>query len=424
MPTKIEELGVDSDFDFPELDRKWAEYRSKSDKLGQIFDEAKDDGGRLDLSTVTVIDGDSAEKAREIDKRNKELSELKDEVDSLAKVAKAAGRVNGDAKAGRPDPGGSGSEQGAPAKEQSGSLGEMFVKSRAYEDRHRKASATLDVDLKTLFSTTAGWAPESTRSGRVVLDAQRPVQVTDILPTINTTQNAYVYMEETTFTNAAAETAEGVAKPEAALALTEQSVSVRKVPVWIPVTDEQLEDVVGIQDYLEGRLEFMLRQKLDGDILTGSGVAPNLTGINNKTGVLTQAKGTDPTPDAVYKAAKNVRVTGRALPNAVIFHPNDWQDVRLLRTSDGVYIWGNPSEAGPMRIWGLGVVESDAQTEGTAVVGDFANFSLLVLRQDVTLAVSDSHSTFFVENKQAVRAELRAAAVWLRPTAFSLITGV
>lgn len=424
MPTKIEELGVDSDFDFPELDRKWAEYRSKSDKLGQIFNEAKDDGGRLDLSTVTVIDGDSAEKAREIDKRNKELSELKDEVDSLAKVAKAAGRVNGDAKAGRPDPGGSGSEQGAPAKEQPGSLGEMFVKSRAYEDRHRKASATLDVDLKTLFSTTAGWAPESTRSGRVVLDAQRPVQVTDILPTINTTQNAYVYMEETTFTNAAAETAEGVAKPEVTLELTEQSVAVRKVPVLIPVSDEQLADVVGIQDYLDSRLEFMIRQRVDSQILVGDGVAPNILGINNKSGILTQAKGTDPTPDAFFKAMTSIRTTGRALPDNVVIHPNDWQNIRLLRTSDGIYIWGNPSEAGPERLWGIPVVISDAQTENTGLVGDFRNFSLLVVRQGMETAVSDSHSTFFAENKLAIRAEVRVAAVWLRPEAFATVTSI
>ena len=138
----------------------------------------------------------------------------------------------------------------------------------------------------------------------------------------------------------------------------------------------------------------------------------------------TQAKGSDPVPDAIHKGITKVKVTGRAMPNAVIMHPNDWQDVRLLRTTDGIYIWGSPSETGEPRIWGLRVVESDAQTENTAVVGDFANYSLFVVRRGIEVKVSDSHSDYFVKGKQAVRAGMRAATVWLRPEAFCKITGI
>ena len=137
-----------------------------------------------------------------------------------------------------------------------------------------------------------------------------------MIPTIQTTQNAFVYMEETTYTNAAAETLEGAAKPEAALALTQRTAPIRKVAVWIAVTDEQLEDVPGIQDYLEQRLSFMVRQRLDSQILVGTGVAPNLLGVLNVVGIQTQAKATDPTPDAIYKAMTKVEVVGQAMPSA------------------------------------------------------------------------------------------------------------
>jgi HK97 family phage major capsid protein len=144
----------------------------------------------------------------------------------------------------------------------------------------------------------------------------------------------------------------------------------------------------------------------------------------NVAGIQTQAKGADPTPDAVYKSIVKVEVTGQAFANLVIMHPLDWQGVRLLRTADGLYIWGNPSDSGPERIWGLGVVRAQAATQGTAIVGDWANFAELSIKRGLDLQVSNSHSTFFIEGKQAVRADMRAALIFYRPVAFCTVTGL
>jgi HK97 family phage major capsid protein len=274
------------------------------------------------------------------------------------------------------------------------------------------------------MTTAAGFAPEVFRNDRIVESAQRPIQVVDLIPQVETTQSAIQYMEETTFTNAAAEVAEGGAYPEAALAFTEQSSLVRKIAVWLPITDEQLEDAPQIRGYLDNRLPFMIRQKLDQQIISGNGTAPNLRGIQSVVGIQTQAKGTDPVPDAVYKAIVKVEVTGQAVANAVAMHPNDWQDVRLLRTADGIYIWGNPSDAGPERIWGLRVVRAQALTENTALVGDFTNFSQLAVRRGVDVQISNSHDVYFINGKQAIRADMRVALVVFRPTAFCTVTGI
>ncbi|MCX4468727.1 phage major capsid protein [Micromonospora sp. NBC_01655] len=140
------------------------------------------------------------------------------------------------------------------------------------------------------------------------------------------------------------------------------SSPVRKVSTFIPITDEQLEDVDQARGYVDNRLRFMLRQRMDGQVLVGNGTAPNLRGINNVVGIQTQAKGTDPTPDAFYKAMTLIRTVGRAIPDLHIMHPLDWQDIRLLRTADGVYIWGSPSEAGPGAV-GPAVPESPLNAE-------------------------------------------------------------
>lgn len=405
---------------FPALDAVEAELAAKNKRLHDIFTEA---GPELDMDKIKSLDGDALAKVGEIRKMNEELDELGTKRDGLRVVAKAAERVRDNPEAGED---GDGARKSRGDDREQKTLGDMFVASAAYKEKKGPVGpeAHLDLELKTLFESGAGWAPQAIRTGKVVESAQRPIQVVDIIPTNTTTQSAIVYMEETTFTNNAAETAEAGTFPEAALALTEKSSPVRKVAVWLPMTDEQLEDEPQARGYINNRLPFMIRQRLDLQILVGNGTAPNLRGITNVSGIQTQAKGVDPTPDAVYKAMVKVMTTGQAMPDAYVTNPLDWQDIRLLRTADGIYIWGNPSDAGPERIWGLRAVLAQAMTADTGLVGDFANFSELDIRRGLDVQVSNSHSDFFINGKQAVRADMRVAVVVYRPSAFCTVTGI
>ncbi|TCO47306.1 phage major capsid protein [Actinocrispum wychmicini] len=406
---------------FPALKDAQDRLAAKQKALHDIFTEA---GPELDMDRVKSLPGTTEDKVTEIRARNDELDEIGRQFDDLQAIAKAFAR----SRQAPEEHSESGADpSGSPAQpDGTRTFGDLFTESVAYKGVQGQVGpeAHLDVELKTLFSTTAGWLPETTRTGKVVEFATRPVQLIDIIPATTTGQAAVVYMEETVLTNTAAETAEAAAYPEAALQLTEQTSPVRKVSVWLPVTDEQLDDEPQARGYVNNRMPFMLRQRLDAQILIGNGTAPNLRGILNTPGIQTQAKGGDPVPDAIYKGMVKCRVTGRALPNAAIIHPNDWQDIRLLRTADGLYIWGSPSEAGPDRIWGLGVVQSDAGPENTAVVGDFVNFSELSTRRGVDVQVSNSHADFFINGKQAIRADVRAALLVYRPAAFCTVTGI
>jgi HK97 family phage major capsid protein len=409
---------------FPALVEAEEKLAAKQKQIADVFTEA---GPNYDMSQVKSLTGDTEDKVKTIREWNAEAIKQADEVKRLRDLFNIAERNRGDntakGQAGR-EPG---SENGKPGHVQGNtkSLGELFVGSQAFKGKKGPIGpeAQLDIELKSLFSTTTGWTPETNRTGRIVEYATRPVQVTDLIPKTTTGQAAVVYMEETTFVNNAAETAEGAQYPEAALALTEQSSPVRKIAVWLPVTDEQLEDVSQVQGYVDNRLRFMLAQRLDGQILTGTGTSPNLRGILNVSGIQAQAKGADPTPDSVYKAMVKVRVTGRAVPDSVVFHPTDWQAVRLLRTADGIYIWGSPSEMVPDRIWGLPVALSDAITLGTAAVFD-STYTELATRRGIDVQISNSHAGFFVEGRQAIRADTRVAFIVYRPTAVCTVTGL
>ena len=396
-------------------------------------------GGDMDMGLVKRIGEvdveklSSLEKVEKLRELNDELADLGEKVDKLAEAEKIlkhkqAQTING----GPPLP-----ESGEKFK----SFEERLVESEWCKAAIRKLDPTSNPEsdlgwglkdmrrgarqsgMKADFLTSAGWAPESTRMGLFVDAATRPIQILDIVPSITLTQAAMVYMEETTRTHAAAERAEAATAPESTFVVTQRTVNAIKILDSVPTSEEQISDVPEAMAYLTNRLEFGLRQRLDQQILTGNGTAPNFQGINGTTGVQTQAKGTDPAMSSVFKGRTKCMVTGRAFPNVVVIHPNDWQDIRLERTTDGIYILGNPTEAGPSRLWGLQVVESDAQTENTALVGDFANFCLLGEREGVNVSTGYVNDDF-AKDLMTLKGRLRAAFAVTRAAAFCQVTGI
>lgn len=307
------------------------------------------------------------------------------------------------------------------------SWGQLFVESKEF--RQSRASridvpVTLDIGMKTLFETGAGFAPESVRSGLLVEGATRPIQVTDLIPSFPIGQASFVYMEETTRTHSAAEKAEGVAYAESAFVWTQKTSPVQKITDSIPVTDEQLEDEQQVRSLLDQRLSFGLKQRLDLQILVGNGTAPNLRGMNNVVGIQTLAKGADSAIVAFMKALTLVRFTGRANPSGAVMHPNDWQDILLTQNANGDFLFGNPfMGAGPQALFGIPVAISDGQTQNTAIIADFRNFTRLDDRRGVNVQTGFV-GTQFTEGKITLRADLRAAFTVTRPAAVCTLTGI
>lgn len=425
---------------------KREELAAKQETLGKVFAEAKTDEG-YDFSKVTCLGADvkgSIAVAEKVKALNAEADSLAQEAETL-EAAEQAAKSQADREKGRrgfPLPGEKG---GQPGGRQVKSLGELVAEAKSYQDWAEKGAAggiNLNFDdlylsdvlassgafetvgAKTLMTTAAGFAPEALRLPGFVEAVTRPLQVLDIIPMARCGADQVPYMEETTRTHAAAEKAEGAAYAESTFAFTEKSSPVRKITDSLPVTDEQLEDVPLMQSYINGRLTFGVRQRLDGQCIVGDGTAPNLRGLKNTVGIQTQAKGADPVPDAFFKAMTKIRLTGRAIPTHHVMHPTDWQGIRLLRTVDGVYIWGSPSEAGPERLWGLPVVQSDADAAGTGYTGSFQPaWVSLFERRGVDVQIGFV-GTQFTEGKRTVRADTRAALVFFRPAAFCSVTGL
>lgn len=426
---------------------------AKQAELGKVFEEATVTGDsgqkQYDFNKVTCL-GDqvkgSIAVAEKVKAMNSELDELAQHAETLESAEKAAeDHAAREKQLNRPFMPNGGGRDFSKTIDQLKSLGQMVGEAKSYTDWARSGAAgglTLAFDdllpsemlakaaffdtvaTKALMSTAAGYAPESVRLPGYVEAATRPIQLLDIIPLARTGQAAVPYMEETTRTHGAGETAEGAAFKESTFAFTERTSPVQKITDSLPVTDEQLEDVSFMESYINSRLTFGIRQKLDAQILIGDGNAPNLRGLKNVAGIQTQARGVDPVPDVFFKGMTKVRVVGRAVPTHHVIHPNDWEGVRLLRTADGIYIWGSPSEAGPERLWGLPVVQCDVDSAGRGYTGSFQPaWCSLLERRGVDVQVGFVGSQFG-EGKRTVRGDMRAAMVFFRPAAFCEVTGL
>lgn len=395
---------------------------AKRKALADIFDGAKIDG-EYKLSADQVAD---------IRQRNDELKALGADLEEL-KAAEEIRRSIPDPDAGKGaraqagDPGAPASK-GAPRVRQ---IEEILNESKGYQAFRAGAVKTVEFHLteaeaKTLL-TLADVTPRAERRPDIVPSAQAYRQVSDLFAQGTINSNVYEYYEETTFTNNAAETAEGAAKPESALGFTLRQDTMRKIPTWLPVTSEVLEDNDALLSYIRERLTYMVVRRREGQLLNGDGTAPNLSGITDRTGLQTQAKGTDPVFDAILRGMTKVRVTGDAEPTGIVMHPNDWQDLVLTRTADGIYILGNPSDPTVgQRLWGADVRQTPVQTENTAIVGAFRPMAQIFRKPNsgITITISTEHDTYFVENKVAILAEERLLLAVYRPAAFCTVTGI
>ena len=401
--------------------------QKKRAELKEVFDNPAEDGKY------------SAEQKNAINALNTELAELVDESNNAKAKAKNEKAM----------------EQAAYAAEEVNNapqtIGESFINTDAYKGYQESGAKGLDSTVKFSpvgYKATLGaglsqnFPPEVLRQPGILESALRdPDAIIGLFDQIETDQNSFAYMEETTFTNAAAEQAEEATTAEATLDFTEKTASIRKIGVFLPVTEELLADVNGIQGYVNSRLGTMMKLRLDGQIMDGDGSAPNLDGLLNTSGINSFAYGSYSGElgrlGQIYQAITEIRKDAFVEPDAIIMHPSDWYDIvtsvtdQAGTTSAGlasknplfVVSGGFGADVAP-RIWGLPVVTSSAVNAGTQMVGKFGGGEAahLVMRQGIDLAVSDSHSDFFLKGKLAIRATMRVGLVVYRPTAFCKLT--
>lgn len=283
-------------------------------------------------------------------------------------------------------------------------------------------------EFKTSVTAASSFAPESTRTGEVVPLVYTKPNILDYLPLIPWNQQNYTWMAQTTRTNSAAAKAEVTAGDESTVVWTETFAILQKIVGFLPVSEYALTFAPELRRLVEVELFDQVREKWGYNVLLGDGNAPNLRGLNNLSAVGSEALGANPRLTAFLNAmvgvmADNSTSYGGANPNLVVINPLDWQQVVDTRTSDGIYIYGNPVSGAPATMWGMRVLVTGMQTSGTGLVLD-SNMFAVPYNQTGAIEFTNSHGELFAQGQLAFRSTIYSTLVSKRDKACWKVTGI
>lgn len=204
--------------------------------------------------------------------------------------------------------------------------------------------------------------------------------------------------------------AEGGDKPESNLTFGVVDLKADTIAHWIKVSNQLISDMPTLAAYIEGRLAYGVRMKLEAKIVVGDG---RTTGARTFIGLIEADQFIEVTPVAedtaidVINKAKYKASAGGLLPEAVILNPEDWGTIERIKGDDGHYIFGSPGAAVQPVLWGLPVILSAAMTLGKYWVGNLTLGVAAFMREDVAVELSTEDGNNFTKNLCTIRAEMR-----------------
>jgi HK97 family phage major capsid protein len=301
-----------------------------------------------------------------------------------------------------------------------------------------KAAATIDEGIIPAFSGGAGLAGQLVAPqllpGIVPLLFQ-PLTVADLLAQGTTSSSSISYVIESAFQDLTGTVLEKGAIPQLDLTLARRQDNVGKVANIAKPTVEMFQDAEQFQAYLQNRMVFGIQRKEENELLNGTGTAPRITGILQRSGLapavvtaagLTAVKAME----GIFNQITALRSVSFVEPDAIVINPLDWQTIRLGKDGQGQYYaggpftgaYGNPGPSNVANLWGIKTVITTAVAQGTVLVGGFQESGQIFRRNGITLDMTNSNNNDFETDLITLKAEERLALAVYRPAGFGTVT--
>ncbi|MBD9419822.1 phage major capsid protein [Achromobacter sp. ACM04] len=255
---------------------------------------------------------------------------------------------------------------------------------------------------------------------------RQELRIRDLIPSVPVTGQSYTYFKELLHTRGAAPVAEGAAKPQSNVTFEQKTDLVKKIAVWIPVSDEALDDVPQLFGYLQQLLRYDLKLEEEEQILKGDGTGNNLPGIMTQATAFTASlsKAGDTSIDTVRRAIYQVRKQAKLAADATVMTELDWMDIELQKDSQNRYLFANLQGFVTPILWGRPVITSDSMDEGNGtdtggefLVGNFQRGATIYDRMSFLFKVGMINDDF-IKNQRALLVEERLGLAVRRNYAF------
>lgn len=302
------------------------------------------------------------------------------------------------------------------------SWGDLFIESPEFKAMQGKVGAKRSGPVEVPSSVKTNVVNASGQNQPLVPAFRRPgiigpglrrLTIRDLVPSSPVSSNLIEYVKELAFTNAAAiQTSEGAAKAESALTFALSYSPVQTLAHWIPASTQVLDDAPMLAGYINTRLAYGYALKEEAELLSGSGVGTELSGLITNATVYDTGyyNSADTFLDVLLHAKTQVELSYYQ-PDGIVLNPKDWEKIQLIKTagsaSSGEYIFANPHTVQPNSVWGLPVVATQSMPESQFLVGSFQMAAMIWDRSGMSIEVSREHSDFFTKNLVAIRCEGR-----------------
>jgi HK97 family phage major capsid protein len=265
----------------------------------------------------------------------------------------------------------------------------------------------------------------------------RPVARLRSLIHTEPTDGVFAFMRQTVRQSNAAPVAPGAVKPTSVYTFERIQDRARVIAhLSEPIARQDLSDAPLLQEFISAEMAFGLEMELEDQVLNGTGIGENLTGLANTAGVQTVARIDALTDMGLIKTLRRAITMLESIGlegTGFVMSPADWELVEtsaaetsgdLLLTNAGAAV---PIDRAARRLFGIPVVPTPSCPPGTAYLADFTGSTTLYIREEAVLSWSEHlwlpdgggvgiGASLFSTNQVVFRSEMRAGFGVDRPT--------